>query len=247
MARLCYDLASKVFFLSVGTNMKRQDIARSVVASMLVAAGAFALSGTSASAATLSFEPGTGVAVNFGDNKYDGVCENGITSCYNPSGAIASVLTEDLLTFDSSNPGPGLKLDTAARITVTFLGKEAGAQNYAFSLGGSVSNLDAIGSSYSVNVAEGTLEFAFKSALAGNPLAANNGTFVGSAAIGFSQLYNNGKTVYAFFDDSGAAGDRDFDDMVVRIDVAPVPVPAAGFLLVAGLGGLAALKRRKKA
>jgi hypothetical protein len=32
----------------------------------------------------------------------------------------------------------------------------------------------------------------------------------------------------------------------LRIEAAPVPVPAAGFLLLGGLGGLAAMKRRKK-
>jgi hypothetical protein len=34
---------------------------------------------------------------------------------------------------------------------------------------------------------------------------------------------------------------------LLNVEVAPVPVPAAGLMLVAGLGGLAALKRRKKA
>lgn len=33
----------------------------------------------------------------------------------------------------------------------------------------------------------------------------------------------------------------------VNVEVAPVPVPAAGFLLLGGLGGLVAMKRRKKA
>ena len=42
-------------------------------------------------------------------------------------------------------------------------------------------------------------------------------------------------------------GDSDLDDIVFRVDVSQVPVPAAGFLLVGGLGAMAALRRRKKA
>lgn len=37
------------------------------------------------------------------------------------------------------------------------------------------------------------------------------------------------------------------DNALISVEVAPVPVPAAGFLLLGGLGGLAAMKRRKKA
>ena len=42
-------------------------------------------------------------------------------------------------------------------------------------------------------------------------------------------------------------GDRDFDDFALRIDIAPVPLPAAGFLLLAGLGAMGAVARRRKA
>lgn len=211
----------------------------------LLAAGALAVVGGAASAATLSFS-GTGNPVAFGTGNYSaGPCAV-VTECYNPSGP-AAALNLNLNTFDAGTPGPGLQLDTAARITVTFLGKEAGATNYAFSIaGGSVSNLDTPGvSSYSTIVSGGVLDYAFKSSI--GTLAQNGGPFTGSAAMGFSDIMNGGTTVYAYFDDSGAEDDRDYDDMVVRIDVSAIPVPAAGFLLLGGLGGFAAMKRRKKA
>ncbi len=37
------------------------------------------------------------------------------------------------------------------------------------------------------------------------------------------------------------------DSYISAIAVSPIPLPAAGFLLLGGLGGLAAMKRRKKA
>lgn len=220
--------------------MKLKQLAAGVAAStIMLAAGA-------ASAATLSLAPGTGNALAYGSDPYDTPCAGSdVTTCYNPSGP-AGDLEEDLTTFDGINATsttPGLLLDEGTLIEVTFLGKEAGAQNYAFSLGGTISNWDAIGSSYITYVSAGTLDFSFSSNL--GTVASNDGTFVGDAAIGFSSIYDNGKTVYAFFDDSGANGDRDFDDMVVRISV--VPLPAGGLLLLTALGGFAAARRKKKA
>jgi len=54
-----------------------------------------------------------------------------------------------------------------------------------------------------------------------------------------------GSAIWLFLDDSGAGPDDNHDDMAIRLSV-QVPVPAAGFLLVGALGGLAALRRRKK-
>jgi hypothetical protein len=62
-------------------------------------------------------------------------------------------------------------------------------------------------------------------------------------SISFGAVFNNGKSVYAFFGDG--RGDRDYDDMVVRIDA--VPLPASALLLLGAFGGLGAIRRKKKA
>ena len=51
------------------------------------------------------------------------------------------------------------------------------------------------------------------------------------------------KKVLAFFGDG--RGDSDFDDMVVRISV--IPLPAGGLLLLTAMGGFAVARRKKKA
>lgn len=198
------------------------------------------LTAGAANAASLSVVGGTSTL--FGSGNYDADCTGGTTKCYDPSGP-AGGLTFDLQTFDGSTGYPGLVVDTAARITVTFLGKEAAAFNTAFSLaGGSVTNISSVGSSYSALIGAGTVDLTFSSSL--GSFAGSNG-FSSQAAIGFGGLAADGSSVYAYFDDSGANVDRDFDDMVVLVEVAEVPVPAAGLMILTALGALAVVRRRK--
>ena len=215
---------------------------------------------TAASAATLSLSGGSSdtlkAAGTAGTNFR--LCQpgEGNTTCFNPNGLAAGLVPVGFQISEFFSSPVGLTISGPATIKVTYLGKEANARNTAFTLaGGSIQNLNAnVGDSFTsvVNTLgpwPAELDFNFSSALG---TAAGSAGFVAAgsatAGIAFSNVFSGGKSVYAFFDDSGATQDRDWDDMVVRIDVlSQVPVPAAGFLLLGGLGGLAALKRRKAA
>lgn len=49
------------------------------------------------------------------------------------------------------------------------------------------------------------------------------------------------------FDDNGAGPDDNHDDLLIRVRVSAVPLPAGGLLLIGGLGALAMVRRRKMA
>lgn len=103
------------------------------------------------------------------------------------------------------------------------------------------------------NVLAGLLQFSFNTS-GGNQTVLNgaNPNNTNPASLGvnffasFADLANSrtGSVLYLFFDDDGANNDDNHDDLVIRVSA--VPVPAAGFMLFGALGGLAALRRRRR-
>lgn len=164
----------------------------------------------------------------------------------------------DAITTFSSNPtNGGLFLNGKGTMNFTFLGKEAGAKNASITTGGaSITNHNGLGASMSaLQHGAGFINFMFQTVEAawedinGNGTKGETLTIANNGANGFSGLsmaygavFNNGKSVLAFFGDG--RGDVDYDDMVVRIDL--VPLPAAGLMMLGALGGLGALRRKKK-
>lgn len=157
-----------------------------------------------------------------------------------------------------------------ATIKVTILGYEAGNLNtFSFgtdsytSPGGMATNVAGL-DTWNVVAPSGLLNFSFSTSGGGsvaNGANPDNTDPVPTPGVNFFTSFvhdpaaSAGQGVYLFFDDDGASNDDNHDDLVVllqvigpgpRITPDPVPLPAAGVLLVGALGGLAAIRRRMK-
>ncbi|MFN0113894.1 MAG: VPLPA-CTERM sorting domain-containing protein [Paracoccaceae bacterium] len=158
--------------------------------------------------------------------------------------------------------GAQVWLKGSAHVTFTLFGYEAGYTNKLFSGknvltggGGHKFSKNGMGSFTLSNVAAGLLDFGFwtsggKQTVKNgkNPDNTGRNPFPGINFFAtFADTANSrkGNSLWLFFDDDGANNDDDHDDLVARVDVAPVPVPAAGLLLLGALGGLAVLRRRQ--
>ncbi|MEM8633353.1 MAG: VPLPA-CTERM sorting domain-containing protein [Pseudomonadota bacterium] len=178
--------------------------------------------------------------------------------------------------------GSTVSIDEAATIDVNFFGFEAGFSNSFSITGTDPVSSTALtdgfstedpgygaGSAYAtsisnpldmfqINVGSGQLDFSF--ATNGNIAVdktvkngENHSNTESPAEVNFfTSLSADAKTVFLFFDDTGAGDDDNHDDFVVSLSIGPagqeppaVPLPAGGLLLIGGLGALAVARRRK--
>lgn len=200
------------------------------------------------SAATLCFAVPAGAAT-FSLDTFNGTAEalDGSYSLPLPT------LPYDVLDFQDSGSGfGGLMVTPGTMITATYIGSEAGATNGAtLALGGfSFSNTSSsVGDQVTFLNTGTSVDLAFTTNNLGGLDTIDNDA--GSATdtrlhLAFTDIRGatgDVTSVYAFFGDG--AGDQDYDDMVIRLDIAPVPLPAAAWLFISAIGGLVVAKRKQ--
>ena len=145
---------------------------------------------------------------------------------------------------------------TAGILTATFLGFEAiDTDTFTFTLSsGTLSNKGALNASISGPVAAGPLNFTFADMFQGTAIGngQNLGDFTSYAVLGsFAGSLFTPFTLGGAYDlilgfNDGLRVDSDYDDMVVDSKVAAIPEPETYALLMAGLGAVGFVARRRR-
>ncbi len=169
---------------------------------------------------------------------------------YNPNGQAASLVPTAGKEDATINTSAGI-------LTATFLGFEAlDTDTFNFVLsGGVLSNKGALNSMISGPVMAGGLNFTFMDVTQGT-MVGNGGNpgsqFTSYAVLGsFSNAVFTPYTLGGAYDlilgfNDGLRVDADYDDMVVGLKVSAIPEPETYALMLAGLGALGFISRRRK-
>ena len=141
----------------------------------------------------------------------------------------------------------------AGTLTFTYLGSEAGHTDKFFTFNDlRFNNKQATNSAFSMEISSGqALNFYFTDTSSTQTVA--NGANVTGWGLNNNNSWQNtfglkkeSNTSYLLmYNDYVSGGDRDFDDMVVRVSLAPVPEPQTYAMFLAGLGIMGAIARRR--
>jgi len=176
--------------------------------------------------------------------------ERPVFANYNPNGAAGTL-----------GPVVGGREDsmintTAGILTATFLGFEAiDTDTFTFTLSsGTLSNKGALNASITGPVGAGSLNFTFADVFMGTAIGngQNLGDFTSYAVLGsFAGSVFTPFTLGGAYDlilgfNDGLRVDIDHDDMVVGLKVVAIPEPETYALLMAGLGAVGFIARRRR-
>ena len=142
----------------------------------------------------------------------------------------------------SAPPSFGLSLSEAAKLTFTYLGKDAGFTN-TFTTGAGAFSTDgtnSVGDSFSGDYLADFVAFTLGSS--GGGTATNNGDITSPLQFAIALLSDTSAII--LFDDGGTGSD--FDDMAIRVDVSQVPLPPAVWLLLSAILGLVSFTRIRR-
>lgn len=151
----------------------------------------------------------------------------------------------------------------AGTVTYTYIGSDAGYTNNFVTTAGTFTNhgATALGTTISQNVTGGNLNFSFTTNSPAYSVS-NGTTITNSTDLGYGNnqgvfgivqgstkpitIGENTYQALLIYNDPVRGGDHDYNDLVVGVNISPVPEPTEGALLLSGIGLLGFIVARRK-